>query len=80
MELDAIVYGPNAAGKWSAEDLALIFSRLVIDGLIAGELTPELAGKWARQSAHYGLIALAEDELKTEAFGIIRAAFQRSGR
>lgn len=49
--------------EWvSPEETALLFSRLILNGLLANTLTPHLAESWGRTAGHYGLIALNDQE------------------
>jgi hypothetical protein len=50
---------------WTAEEIALIFGRLIINDALAGELTPHLAERWGTWAGHYGLLALAEQEARS---------------
>lgn len=43
-------------------DLALIFSRLVIDALLSHTCSPATIERWAISSAHYGRLALNDRE------------------
>lgn len=72
--LDVSISPQNTQGKWTAEDVALIFSRLVIHGVLANDLSPELAEQWATKSAHYGRLALADLEVRAEGWRVIQGA------
>lgn len=56
--MDTIVSPSHGPRKFTDRDVALIFSRLIIDGLIAGDLLPERACKLGTHAGHHGLRAL----------------------
>jgi len=58
MEIDVIVSPPNDVGNWTNEDIAAIFSTLIIQDLLANDLTPARAFALGRRCGHYGLLAL----------------------
>lgn len=73
--INAIVSPPNTTGRWDAQDFALIFTRLIVDGLLRNELSPERAGAYGTQAAHYGRIALADKEVQEQGWVAVKTAF-----
>lgn len=51
---------PTKRAAWTAADMAEIFARRVIDGLLANDLTPTEAAYYASRAAHYAGQVLAE--------------------
>lgn len=64
-KLDYIVSVPNTQGGWTDADLAAIFGRAVVDGLIENSLTPGQAYQKARLAGSYGRRVLEQREAVT---------------
>jgi len=72
-ELDVLVMHLEQHDRWHPLELSHIFSRLVVDGLLEGSLTPERAACHAAKAAHYGRIAEMDQEVKAAGWAAIQA-------
>lgn len=71
MSVDAIICQIEQHGKWSPEELCHIFSRLVIAGLLENSLPAARAEAYATKAAHYGRLALQDEEVRREGWAVV---------